>query len=508
MGVFNDARLRAGAMLREWKEKRAEKRATRPHAADQLHGHSRFFLLNVPMTATVCAAFVEIYWAILFCIEATGRLDANIDFSLAYNEPLRFIWDFAFSGHLPVLLGLVAATAPIVMISMVWLPVQFAMRGFGRWRRGSLIAVGLLANALVIVSGTVVMNHNRQEQVRDDLVIEQSADQQRAALVAQRDAIEARWETLTEPTNTTLQAQAARAGVAGWDAYIATARRQLEAGTISQQRFDLIERARGSAIAAETYQGQMDALTGQIAASAPEAATAAVVVDEVGAELNGFAQAVEVWRPPFVALIATLIGVLGSWWTLAMLEGMNPRDVLRSGWAPEELRIEDKRDEAPITAQPMKPPREVVTDAETGEELVKVKPREYWRKRKGQPQKFAIEPEMPPDEKGVSKDGGARIGQSVAGALDVAAIVAQGAGDSTQPVANADEANADSKADAQESQPVVQPEPPTELDLSETTLDDLPSFDGEADDPKPNDSVEQDNAERDDVEPRGLLPAA
>jgi len=395
-------RLRAGAIWREHRERVAEKKAEREaKRSHDAHAHSRFWLLNVPALATICAATVEWYWAVLFCLAATGRLAVDWATAVGSDTHPAGAWHFSLDiQNVAVLVGLILATMPIVMLSMVWLPVQFAMRGAGRWRRGTLIAVGILANLLVIISGTVVMNQNRQGQVREGMVIEQRADAGRAAIVARRDAVHQRWVTLTEPSNTTLQAQAARAGVAGWDAYIATARQQATAGTITPQRLALIERARGSAVAAEAYQQQEDALTGQIAAAAPVAATQAHVQDDVGQGMDWFAQRVEVYRPPFVAFICTLIGIFGAWWTLAMLEHLNPRDVLRSGWASEAERIEDLRSEASIVPEPMKPAREVVTDAETGEELVKVKP--HWRKlKKGRPQRVEVTPEPLPDEVGV-----------------------------------------------------------------------------------------------------------
>lgn len=406
MKFFDDAKLKAGVWLRERKEKAAEKKAVKMaevHASGE-HGHGRFWLLNVPATATILAAIVEVYWAFLFCIEATGRVDWNIQTASGSAEPYVIVWNFAFDSHLPVLIGLACATAPIVMISMVWLPVQFAMRGFGRWRRGTLIVVGLLANLLVIVSGTVVMNHNRQEQVRADLVVEQSAEANRAMLQANVTALQEELNTLMNHRSTYI-ATAASVGAAQYEsAYVAQARATNDA------RLPVLERALGAARRADDLREQIRAARVEAATAAPAAAAAANVQDDVGAELNAFGQFVEVWRPPFVALICTLIGVFGSWWTLAMILGLNPRDVLRSGWAPENMRIEDKRHEAPIDERPIVPPREVVTDAETGEELVKVKPREYWRRRKGVPQKHEIQPDVPPDEKGVEHDGGARKG--------------------------------------------------------------------------------------------------
>lgn len=416
-------RLRAGTMWREHKERAAEKRAERQAAKAQehLHGHGRFWLLNVPIMATICAAVVEWYWALLFCIEATGHVDWNYETSIGSATPAAGLWNFAFSTHWPVFIGLVCATIPIVMLSMVWLPVQFAMRGSGRVRRGSIIAVGLLANVLVIVSGTVVMNYNRQGQVREALVVEQTADAQRAMLAANVDDLRAELDTLMNHRSTYVATAASVGAVAYERDYVAQARLSRD------PRLPLLERALGSARRADELRGQIVEARRVAAQATPAAATAANVRDNVGAELNTFAQYVEVWRPPFVAVICTLIGIFGAWWVIAMLEHMNPRDVLRSGWADEGHRIEDLRDVEVVdsegrvkTVEPMTPPREKMYDAETGEELV---PRRgTWAKkpkRKGKPESVSMQPDIPPDEKGVETDGGARIATKLPGVPDI-----------------------------------------------------------------------------------------
>lgn len=505
------ARARLGA----WQEERRARAAAKRMNAHHEHAHGRFFLLHVPATATILAAVTEWYWALLFCIEATGSIDWNYETAVG-NEATREaanaavsaaateakaaidnlasavdatpeqlalaareaqtaaqalaaaagdpganeyvaaysrlaeaveaarpndiqaaadaaresvemtasaaeaavplvdpnIWNFAFSAHWPVLLGLVCATVPIVMLSMVWLPVQFAMRGSGLWRRGTVIFVGLLANILVIVSGTVVMNYNRQDQVREALVVEETAAANRGAIQAQIDAVNADLERLTDRRiNNEYAATAANVGAVAYRAqYMSEEALQRSPA----QRRDIIVRALGAAERADALRAERTALFQQLASAPTESAVAANVADNVGRELNTFAQYVEVWRPPFVAVICTLIGIFGAWWTLALLQGLNPRDVLRSGWADEAHRIEDLREEAAITPQPYEQAtREVVTDAETGEELVKVKPREYWRRRvpkKGKRTRVAIEPDIPPDETGVAVDGGGRAG--------------------------------------------------------------------------------------------------
>lgn len=439
MKFFNDAKLRAGSLLREWKERREEDKAQKQAAAavNSEHGHGRFFLLTVPATATICAAVVEWYWALLFCIEATGRIDWNYETAFGNEGAASSIWNFAFSAHWPVLVGLVAATVPIVMLSMVWLPVQFAMRGSGRWRRGSVILCGLLANVLVIVSGTVVMNYNRQDQVREALVVEQTADAQRTMLVASVDDLRAELDTLMNHRSTYV-ATAASVGAAAYERdYVAQAR------ATNDPRLPLIERALGSARRADELRASIAEARRAVATAAPAAAVQANVEDTVGRELNTFAQYVEVWRPPFVAVICTLIGIFGAWWTIALMQGLNPRDVLRSGWADEGHRIEDLRHEEPIAREPMKPAREAVFDADSGEELVPV--RATWRKKpkkKGERGQMETATDAPLTERNTSTDGGNRTAVTLGGAMEVesAATVIENTGQNeAEPKADADE---------------------------------------------------------------------
>lgn len=401
-------RLRAGSMWREHKERAEEKRAAKATARVMDEHHGRFFLLTVPAAATILAAITEWYWAILFCIEATGAIDWNYETAIGSAAAPSSLWNFAFSTHWPVFLGLLCATVPIVMLSMVWLPVQFAMRGTGRIRRGSIIAVGLLANILVIVSGTVVMNYNRQDQVRESLVIEQTAAAGRGAIQAQIDAVNGDLERLTDRrVNNEYAATAANVGAVAYRAQYMSAEALARS---PESRRDIIVRALGAAERADALRAERTALFQQLAQAPTEAAVAANVEDTVGRELNTFAQYVEVWRPPFIAVICTLIGIFGTWWVIAMLEKMNPRDVLSSGWADEGHRIEDLRAEEPVATQPMQPYREKMYDAQTGEELI---PRRGgWvrkPKRKGKPEKVDMSDAPPPDERGVDVDGGSRI---------------------------------------------------------------------------------------------------
>lgn len=404
--IFQQARER----WERFRENRRQAKAARA-ALSSHHGHGRFFLLHVPATATILAAITEWYWALLFCIEATGRVDWDWNTAFGSTQAASGAWSFLFEAqNVAVLLGLMAATIPIVMLSMVWLPVQFAMRGSGRWRRGTVIMVGLLANILVIVSGTVVMNYNRQDQVREALAIEQQADADRNAIVAERTALEQRLREMRNHENQYM-AVAATVGAEEFErSYLSAEMRRRE----TPERVRLLERSLGAARQADALEARIIGLIAAEAAAPQQAEVAANVEDNVGRELNTFAQYVEVWRPPFVAVICTLIGIFGAWWVLALLRGTDPRDVLRSGWADEAHRIEDLRDEPEMPVHEMVPPKKKqrVYNPDTGQEEVFIQPKGYWRatgKKKtnkdgteGELAEFV--PEPLPDETGVSMD--------------------------------------------------------------------------------------------------------
>lgn len=395
----------AGEAWRAHKERVAVKRMEKEAAMlrDQ-HAHSRFWLLNVPAIATICAALTEWYWAVLFCLAATGTLAINWATSVGSAQAASGAWHFELSiQNVAVLLGLILATMPIVMLSMIWLPVQFAMRGAGRFRRGTLITVGLLANFLVIVSGTVVMNYNRQDQVRAALVTEQRGDAGRTLLASNVQDLRDELATLMNHRSTYIATAASVGAVAFERDYVQQARRTNDA------RLPLLERALGAAHRADELRQQIGAARQTVAQANPQAATQARVQDNVGVGLNTFAQYVEVYRPPFVAFCCTLIGIFGAWWVLAMLERLNPRDVIRSGWASEAERIEDMRDQPIMATQRMQPTQEQLRDADTKEIIVDkdgdiaTVVREHTRKKRGsdgKPIKVMVQPKAEPDETG------------------------------------------------------------------------------------------------------------
>lgn len=299
------------------------------------------WLIQITAFVTACAAFTEWCWAILFCVEATGGFRWHVDW--AAGDASKWDWGAGFAANLPVLFALLTATVPIVLWSMIWLPMYQQARGAGIGRRATMMIAGLLANALVILSGTIVMNSNRQDHVREGLVVEQSAAQGVAAIDARLTVAKTELARMTDPANTTNEARAARAGVTGWKTYVAQAKTDPSVPSADRQR---IERAMGSAQAADAVRARIETLTVAQAEAKPVAATQAVVQDHYGAAMNDFSQYAQVYRPPFVALICTLIGIWGAWWLVGLWERYAERE------AAPPLAIEDHSAEEKLEVDP------------------------------------------------------------------------------------------------------------------------------------------------------------
>lgn len=391
--------------------KRLYERPSRPKPPKEPKSPA-LLLIEITAFVTGCAAITEWVWAMLFCIEATGKINFTTDWGAASAAPTSWTWAAAFSANVPILFGLLLATVPIVAWSMIWLPMVMQARGAGRGRRVTMAIAGILANLLVILSGTIVMNGNRQDHVRGELVQEQSAAQGRAAIQARLQVAKDELARMTDSSMTSNDARAARAHVAGWRTYVAQATSDPSVPAADRQR---IVRAMGSAEAADALRARIEQLTVSRATAAPEAASAAVVADNYGQGMNDFAQYAQVYRPPFVALICTLIGIWGAWWLVGVWERH-----LATRQEPdydEAHMIEDHSADKPVAAQPYdQATKEAFYDGETGEKLIKVrqKAKEYLRKApKGK--KIAVDMATVPEGDEVGVFDASRTGTTNAG---------------------------------------------------------------------------------------------
>lgn len=409
MKFFDDAKLKFVVWSRERKERAEEKRAQRramEYGFDRTPARIRF--------AVQLATYGVIGFLLLWITQMTGVLQLDLALDWAVDRPLALDWDLQLDLNILPLIVLAIVSFAIVFWSKAWVSL-FASTPWREWfsKWGSLV-LGIGGSLAIIMGGFEVNQHTREEDYRGALVQEQGAQQSRAAIQSQIDQITADLNTAMNNRNAYL-AQAASVGAMGGDwraSYVEQARRT------NDPRLPMLERAQGAADAAADMVSRRNALRTQLAEATPVAATAATV--EMSDPVSQFIGSIGAWRIVVLVLVGDLILLLGNYFADKAEERRRyATSVQASGWADEGHRIEDLRAEEPIVPQPMKPAREVVTDAETGEELVKVKPREYWRRAKGKRQKLDIQPEIPPDETGVATDGGKRTAVTIGGAMEV-----------------------------------------------------------------------------------------
>lgn len=409
MKFIDDAKLKFGVWNRERKERAEEKRAQRramEYGFDRTPARIRF--------AVQLATYGVIGFLLLWITQMTGVLQLDLALDWAVDRPLALDWDLQLDLNILPLIVLAIVSFAIVFWSKAWVSL-FASTPWREWfsKWGSLV-LGIGGSLAIIMGGFEVNQHTREEDYRGALVQEQGAQQSRAAIQSQIDQITADLNTAMNNRNAYL-AQAASVGAMGGDwraSYVEQARRT------NDPRLPMLERAQGAADAAADMVSRRNALRTQLAEATPVAATAATV--EMSDPVSQFIGSIGAWRIVVLVLVGDLILLLGNYFADKAEERRRyATSVQASGWADEGHRIEDLRAEEPIVPQPMKPAREVVTDAETGEELVKVKPREYWRKRKGKVQKLDIQPEIPPDETGVAIDGGKRTAVTIGGEMEL-----------------------------------------------------------------------------------------
>lgn len=403
MRFVNNAKEKLSAFLRARRQKTATPKPPPPHGAAPLIWV--WFLAFIAVVTLIGSTWM----LMVFIAGSVGHVDWAMDWRAGNDgEPGRWQWFAEARLHMLNWVGLFAFCLGIAAFNAIWLHVLHKVRVV--WQR---ILIGLgIATALFMVSGAVVTQQwGTVSRERDEVVATNTARAGVAAVDAEIAGIEERWRTLCAPNLTTWQAQACRSGEAAWGDRIAIARAQYRP---SDPQLQIIERAIADAREGDRMQSRLAELRRERAQAAVVTVEAEAQQVEVTGWMASFAAFLEEIRKPFIAVLGELLAMTMFGIALAAAETRKPYRVApkESGWAPEELQVEDMRSQPKVTPQPMRPAREVVTDAETGEELVKVRPKEYWRKRvtkKGKPTQVEVEPEPMPDEVGVAHDGGGRM---------------------------------------------------------------------------------------------------
>lgn len=311
----------------------------------------------------------------------------------------------------PYIVGFAIIAFGIPYVAKIAIPTFMTLQ----WRGGfwpklwSLVIA--MAVSLVVIAGTFsVQGNTLMERDREAAVAVEEVSGGRAAIQAEIDGITADLNTAMNNSNR-IMAQAASVGALGgaeeWQrSYVDQAR------TTNDPRLPLLERATGAARAARAAVERRNELRRQIAAAPTVASVQGVVTTERTSWIADTLGWLEGARAILLSLVMDIVALMMPWIALRLEQARAQQmGVDGSGWADAAHRIEDLRGQDIVASdgrvkkpEPMAPYRETVTDSDTGEELIKVRPREYWRKRvakKGQPTRVDITPDPLPDEVGV-----------------------------------------------------------------------------------------------------------
>lgn len=252
-----------------------------------------------------------------------------------------------------------------------------------RWAKGILIVITLACIVSTLTATGPLMIESASGKYREAAV-------QGELVEARRDAEQANYDRMAESlktmqTGTSVEAAAAREGVAGWSAKVAIAKKQLDAGQLPQARYDRIERASSAAAAREDLERKMQEQQVKIA-SLPTASTAvASVKSDESHGAQEFAEVSSAYWPLSAFFALEMIAVFFG---LIELVLMLTRDRQLADWeavhnqpteqAGIDLRITDGTDQWQPT------PQETTFDEE-GNELVPVRRKKevYYRKKGG-----------------------------------------------------------------------------------------------------------------------------
>jgi len=370
----------------------------------------------VLLTGVGIAALVGSTWMLLvFVAGSVGHVDWHSDYSATNDGPASFVWSVKASIHWLVGVGLFLFCAAIAMFNATWLEARRHIAP--GLTRNVMTGIGV-AVALFMVSGAIVVQQKGTDARAQDSAKEIGAARAGvAAIDAEIAAIETEMARLCAPNLTTWQAQACRSGESAWADRTAISRSQKG---LPRETMMLIERAMADAKAGDRWRGQLTELRKQRAVAA--VTTVETEVQTVKAEgwMAAFTAFLEDVRKPVTATLGELLAMIAfglamSAWATRREHGDVVAGAVNGVWASDAQMIPDLREEEAPRAKPMTPNQQKVYDAETGEELEKITPREYFRrkpKKKGDAVAVPVDPIVLPDETGVVLDGDSRAARS------------------------------------------------------------------------------------------------
>lgn len=317
-----------------------------------------------------------------------------------------------WSGHLsfafPYIVGFAVVAIGIPYVAKLAIPTFMSLTWREHaWPKAWSLFIALSVSLVVIAGTFTVQGDTMLERDRSAAVAVSGVEQANTVRQARIAALDAELRTMMENRNSYL-AQAASVGAAEWQ------RSYIDQTPRADPQRDRIVRALGAARRADAIRAELNELRTEAASAQPTAAVQGRVVTTETRWLAGLLAWIEGARAMLLSMVMDIVCLLMPWIAMRLeqaraqqLAAVSPRE-FDSAYA-----IEDLRNEPPITPQPMEGVREVVTDGETGEQLERIQPRSYWRRKKGQRQRVRIEGDRLPDEPGAAVDGGGRAPAAV-----------------------------------------------------------------------------------------------
>lgn len=391
-------------LLREHRERAEDRKAAiKP---DPPHVTVPESLCRSTELASWMAYFALVYFLWLY------TLDISRDRAAALHLTHLGQWVGDVQFFFPYIVGFAVVAVGIPYVAKIAIPT-FTRLSWSEapTEKAWALFIAVAVSAVVIAGTFTVQGDTILERDRDAAVAVENVQRETQARQGNVAAIQHELDMLCAPSNQrpTYQQQACRAGEASWTQRAAEARRQGDYQAAAIER-SIPDGKRGDELRAELRTATRDAFT-----AAPAVAS---VERRVSGESNGWIVSTLGWlegaRAMLLSFVMDIVCLIMPLIALRLRLKRNQQlgaEGLRGWTERDEQMIADLRAEDPLPTQPMQPPKEVVRDAETGEELQKVVVKPYWRKKKGKAQRIEPDVMAMADETGVP-DGGARAGSS------------------------------------------------------------------------------------------------
>lgn len=469
---INDRALAAKVWWRDRKERAEVKR-------EQLPAHAAPLLWCVLLTMVGVAALAGSTWMLLiFIAGSVGHVDWTSTYAATEAGVTTNQWAFDMSVHWTVAIGLFLFCCAIAIFNATWLEARKHLHGA---IRNVVTAIGVVVALFMISGAIVVQQRGTDARARDDVVAAQTAQVGAATAQARLTRAETRLREMRNHENQYM-AVAATVGAAEFErSYLSPEQRARE----TPDRLRLLERSLGAARQADALEAEIAQIQGEVAA----AQTTAVAAEAVSVRAEGFMAGpvaiLEDARKPLTATLGELLALTAFGFALAAWRSRRVT-LEQSGWADAAHRIEDLRADEPVVAQPMRPAETQLRNADTQETIIDKDGdlativKEHTRKKRGKDGK-PVRVMVPVDGLQVQYEG---VGFTARDVVEkdgrserLAADEAAHDSEVNQPIADADNHEANNEADkapapqADDSEPSIEPVHPEPSETAPADLD-------------------------------------